>query len=265
MAAIIAVAYACGCSLLVDTSGLGDPPAGPAADDAASDIATDGATSLDASASPDADAGNECKATFCDDFDRTPLGATWTSKLVTNGGVLELASPGRSPPNAFRARFSTSTSTDDRFAFLERELGAGSRLSCEFSMFLEVPPQKGGFIDVFRVHTTGPNVSEYLILLGIDGDGDATLREDLFYGDGGCGCPRTQSSPASLGDPRWIRVGIETDFVTASVAFDGATVIAGKYGGFKPTSNISVAVGSLAYRQQESVVLIDDFSCTLLP
>jgi hypothetical protein len=262
VAAMVSTVCAAGCSLFIDTAGLeGELPP-----DASGDVQSERASSEGGDTSAPLDAGKVCDATFCDDFDDGGLGARWTSKAVDNGGVLELGTPARSTPNALRARFTTTTTAPgDRNALLERDLGAGTRLRCDFWMFVESPPTDGTFVDIFRVRTTAPGVDEYNLFFGVNGGPGASFREDLFLTDGGCPCPRREASPPTFPLSRWVEVTVETDFATASLAYDGHVVAAGPFALFKPSSNVFVAVGTRAYGQQPSVVLFDDLSCTLAP
>jgi len=262
IAAMVSTFYAVGCSLLVDTEGLGGSPTPDASGDATGDRTAQAESGADTSAP--IDAGKTCEATFCDDFDEGGIGARWTSKDIQNGGLLDLGTPAVSAPNALRTRFATSTAMTDRVALLERDLGMGTHLRCDFSMFLETRPSTS-FVDLFRIRTTAPGVNEYNLFFGVNASTGATFREDLYLTDGGCGCPRKEANPPTLLASRWVRVSVETDFATASLAYDGVVVSAGSFGGFAPGSNIFVALGTVAYQQQPSVVLFDDFSCTLGP
>lgn len=262
VAAMVSFSYGAGCSLFVDTSDL----AGDLAADASSDVQGERASGEggDSSARVDADGGKACDATFCDDFDDGALGATWTSTTLTKSGVLELGATAHSAPNALRARFETSTPQGDRDAFLEKDLGRGTRLRCDFFVFVEVPPESD-FVDIVRVRTTAAGVADYNLLFGVSPVGGATFREDLFLTDGGCGCPRKEASPPAVPLSRWVAVTLETDFATASLSYDGRVVAAGPFAGFTPSSNVFVAIGTRAYKQQPSVVLFDDVSCSLAP
>jgi hypothetical protein len=261
IAVMASTSYAVACSLLVDTAGLG----GESAPDSSIDASSDGTTLAESAADANiVDAGTTCEATFCDDFDEGGLGAKWTSKEVTNGGLLELGGPARSAPNALRTHFSITSGPSDRIAILERDLGAGSHLRCDVSIFVESPPSSS-FIDVLRIRTTAPDVTDYNLLFGLNPAGGATFREDIYFGDGGCGCPRKDSKPPPLPLAQWVRLSIETDFTNASLAYDGQVVSAAPFAAFKPSSNVFVAIGSIAYQAQPSVVLFDDLSCTLAP
>ena len=133
-------------------------------------------------------------------------------------------------------------------------------------MFLEKRPSTRS-MDVLRIRTTAQGVANYNLLFGVSPAGSGTFREDVFLPDGGCGCPRKEANPPTFPDARWVRVTVEVSFATAaaSVAYDGQVIAAGMFGGITPTSSVFVAVGSLAYDPQPSVILFDDFSCTLSP
>jgi hypothetical protein len=254
--------YAVGCSLFVDASGLaGDPLVDASTIDAAGDRPTT-ESGLDTSAP--ADAGKICDATFCDDFEDGPLGARWTSVEITNGGIAELTMPDDAGSKAFRARFSGGSASGDRSAVLERDLGKGSHLRCDFSMFVAARPNEI-FVDALRIRTTVPGVDPYHLLFGVNAGAGGTFREDFFYTEGGCDCPLHDGNPPTFPDSQWVRVTFETNFMTASIAYDGQVVSAGKFFGFTPATNVFVALGSIAYKPETSDMRFDDFSCTMTP
>jgi hypothetical protein len=258
----IAIAAA-GCSLIVDTSGL----VGVAGDDAASDRAApneagavDAADASDDAASP-SDAARTCDATFCDDFDDGPLGATWTKTNLAGGGTLDLATPAQSLPNALRARFYGVSSPDDRYAMLEKDLGMGKAVRCDFAMQVTKRPNKD-IDDVFRIRTRGPGLNDYLLWFVVSTAGGA-LADDIAYPDGGCACPQRYDAFPNLPQGTWVHVTVETDFSRATVKIDGQTVVDDTFGPLVPTEPIVVGLGGRAFSSITGDVLFDDFSCTI--
>ncbi len=252
-----------GCSLLVDTSGLTSATTEDGAADRAS--ATDGGadvSSLDAATDAlAADGGIVCDATFCDDFDDGPVGAKW-SRAIVNKGSIDLATKYTSAPSALRARFFGSDSTDDRYAMLERDLGTGTRVRCDFSMSVTARADRD-VNDPFRIRTTAPGVSDYLLYLVLPAAGGIALADDIQYSDGGCACPQRLTSFDSFPIGAWRRITIETDFTTATLSVDGAVVVTNTFGPIVPNGPIVVGLGGRAFSSITSETLFDDFSCTI--
>lgn len=257
---------AAACSALVDTSGLSGGPADAALEasspgDAAPDVVDvpDAADAADA-----ADGGGICDASFCDDFDDGPLGARWTSMDIGTSGVLSLATPAVSAPNSLRAVLLDALTDDDAYAFVDKDLGPGKAVRCEFSVFLTTRPTDNNHTDLFRIRASGADVKDYQLWFGVTNI-DATFREDVFFPDGGCDCPRQDVGPDSFPDARWVRVTVESNFKTATVRYDGTVVASGSLGGFIPTGRLSVALGVGGYAGHRTDVLFDDFVCTVTP
>jgi hypothetical protein len=253
---------AAGCSLLVDTSGLGGTTA---ADDAANDHAApnDGGAldAGDADASSSSDSARTCDATFCDDFDDGPLGAKWTKSMLTGGGTLALDTPALSLPNALRAQFHGVSSPTDRYAMLEQDLGLGRAVRCDFAMNVTHRPNKD-LNDVFRIRTRAPGIDDYLLYFAVATAGGA-LADDIAYPDGGCACPQRYESFPVLPEGTWVHVTVQTDFTTAQVTIDGQLVVDKSFGPLVPNEPIVVGLGGRAFSSIISDTLFDDFSCTV--
>jgi hypothetical protein len=261
--ALAAGATPFGCSLVVDTSGLTSVATEDAAGDRASgtDGGADGA-SLDALTDAlTADGGTVCDATFCDDFDDGPVGAKW-SRSIVNQGAIDLSTKYTSAPSALRARFFGSQSTDDRYAMLERDLGTGTRVHCEFSMYVTARADKD-VNDPFRIRTTAAGISDYLLYLVLPSTGGIALADDIHYADGGCACPQKFATFDPFPVGAWRRITVETDFTTATLSVDGAVVVTSTFGPIVPDGPIVVGLGGRAFSSITSDTLFDDFSCTI--
>jgi len=260
---LVSGGFAGGCSLLIDTSdlaGRADPDGATAdapADAPASDTSNGDGGAVDGS-TPDA----SCEASFCDDFDELPLGGRWTSKTITNGGQLSLGTASTiSAPNALHAFVEDGGAPAVRKAFVERDLGKGSRVRCDFAAFVTEAP-KDDFSDLFVITTSAQNVTTYKLLYGIAA-GPGTFRDDVFYSDGGCDCPRLASGPPLLPRGQWVRVSVETDFKTGRVTYDGVVVSEQPTAPITPTGTITVQLGILSYGRDRTDVLYDDVACTI--
>jgi len=254
-AASFGAAVLAGCALLVDTESLsgGRVPADAAAPEAARP--------------PGADAGppSTCDATFCDDFDRTALGETWTRSLVDVGMEITLVNEGVSRPRALRARLTGPSRPADRYAMLERDLARSGRVRCEVSARIARPPEVR-FVDLFVLKTSGEGLPRYDMRLSMSREGTAGIREDLFYPDGGCECPRRATDVGAIAAGRWIRIAVETDFQTVKVSLDDVVVANGPMAGVAPSGPLKVGLGVVAYGGETAAdVLFDDLACNAAP
>jgi len=252
--------------LLVDSSDL----SGGAEDDAA--LAEDREDPPEGSAGEGgADAGLDgaadarvCDAGFCDDFDEGPLGARW-SEVDTSGGTASFGTPSLSPPNALRIVI-TDAAVSRAQVLLQKELGIATKLRCAFGVYVVARPTNA-FVDLFRVRTSGSGIVDYHVGLGVSAGEGGTFREDVFYPEGGCGCPRATQNPATFPTQRWVRVAVDMDFIAANatLSYDGAVVLNAPFGGFQPTSTIVVGLGGVNLRGSTADVLFDDLACGTAP
>jgi hypothetical protein len=127
------------------------PPQGTdaaAADGGAVDGAMNDAAASDAAAPDAALPARGCSVphTFCDDFDKGTLGATWTAQSFGADGNLTLdTSNVRSAPNALLATLGTF-STDGGAPvdqYIEKTFEAFSSFSCTWQMLVEQHPNVG--------------------------------------------------------------------------------------------------------------------------
>ena len=260
------------CSLLVDTQGLagdGALPSGDATREATDDVAVDGRDARDAEAAVDA---SVCDATFCESFDDSPVGSRWTTMQVDPGTSLGYGTPALSLPNALQAQVVGTTTQSVRKAWLDRDLGTGTRLHCEVAIYVVAIPSGTGFAftDLFGVSAKNDaaGVDGYRMWFAIDNNGTSSLREDVFFPDGGCDCPRTEIDLPSLPVSEWTRVAIDFDFASVQVSF-GGVVVGSKspFGRFLPAGSVSAGLGVRAYAKTDtsSNVRFDDLRCTLAP
>jgi len=245
----------------------------PSIEPTATDGSVTDATLEDGSAASDAHREvATCNATFCDDFDESPIGARWDSTNIDPDGglfrpVIELVDGGLSPPYAMRIAIpGATTATTYRIALLERRLGEGRVVTCAFDLFIESPtlnaPQH---IDILTLAAAGPDVTLGQVHFAIEGDPPfVTVREDLWYGDGGEETPKLDTVKVlQLPSPGWNRIEFQTDFYRFSLRY-GPTAIAtdSRLRGFDPT-NIRVAFGMASYRAAASAARFDNFECTV--
>src|SRR5687767_11885970 len=136
------------CSLFTDLSSLEERPATPDAAESGTDASL-AETSVPADTgggdSTAGDAGG-CGVDFCESFDDASVaGQGWTSQTVT-GATLGLETTNVvSPPNALRATLEANNAADVRTALLVKDLPAGGKVTCSFSVRLV-----SGFTDATR-------------------------------------------------------------------------------------------------------------------
>lgn len=183
--------------------------------------------------------------------------------MLAGGGTLELGLPAKSMPNGLRAKFYGVTSPADRYALLEKDLGVGKSVRCDFDIYVNQRPNMD-VVDVFRIRTRGPGVGDYILYLAVT-TGGGSLADDISYADASCACPQKYVPFTKLHVASWSHVTVETDFATAKVTVDGTVVVNDTFGPINPTDPIVVGLGGRAFSSITSDVSFDDFSCTLSP
>lgn len=214
-------------------------------------------------AGPDTGPDASCEATFCDDFDFGPLGATWTDSRGLDAGRLSLGAPAISPPNAFVATLPEDAG-DGTESFLIKDLPKGSTLVCGVSIFVDVVPVTAKFVDILSfLHSGSGGFVDADLKVGLNQDG-VTLREDVTQLDGGCSCPAfmTTAAPVPLG--LFFRLELETDFSVARLSINGAVVASNAVASDPPTA-VRVSLGIHGYGNVGAQLRFDDFSCTVGP
>jgi hypothetical protein len=260
------VVAASACSLLVDTSGLAGDAADGGAEASLVDALDGGGAQPDATAG-DAAEGNRppCTATFCDDFDDGGLEARWGAEEIATGGVLVLDSAdSTSAPNALHARLTNPTPSGDyRYAVLRRTLPVGRAITCEFDVKVLARPEND-FADLIRIETAGGPISQDWVWFGVQPDSEV-VREDIFYPDSGCECPRKWVTPPLVAAGKWTHVKVESDYVRSKVTQDGQVIFDEPSAGFLPDKPFVVSLG-VSGRQSGTVdALFDSFACTVTP
>lgn len=228
-----------------------------------SDASTAG-DSTDGRADVAPDAPGSCDATFCDDFDKGPLGAAWTTVNGLDAGLMTLGQPAVSPPNALVISQPDGGGTQQKTPMLVKDLPKGSSLRCSFTVLGEsLPPNSKSAGDVlsFLYAGNGTFVDDE-ILLSLDKTG-LGLREDVGLLDGGCDCPRFFAGPFPISTALFTRVALVTDFVTARILVNDVEVASHAVTGAGATQ-VRVSFG---YDRPAgpSKVRFDDFACTVTP
>jgi hypothetical protein len=260
------------CSLLVDVDGLAGAGAAPDAEAKDTsvpgiDASSDGPQGLDAGdASADGGAVDSgCPGTFCEDFDTRPVGDGWDTTTVTAGAALDRGE-GRPKPYALRARTTKAgPSATDPLGALTKKFPIGAKVSCSFGVFVVKLPDVS-FSDLFAIRTEAAGIPVYELFFGTGASG-GTLREDVQFKDGGCGCPRSDLKPKALPTNRWVQVLVDFDLKQqVTLRYDGEIISSGPMGGLTPVNNIFVSLGVQGrYADQTSEYLFDDLVCTVAP
>lgn len=202
-----------------------------------------------------------CDATFCDDFDRTALGATWTEARGLDAGLATLGAPAVSPPNALRIAIADG---GNRTFALVKDLAKGSALRCDFSLRADVVPATAqDSADILSFYWAGSgSIVDADVLLSLSKAG-LSLREDVGFTDGGCACPSFVVPPIPIAGSVFVRVGVAIDFATAHLYVNDTEVSAHAITG---NGAVPVRVTFGVDRPgQPTDVRLDDFSCRLAP
>jgi hypothetical protein len=273
--AIVALAPLIACSLVVDTQGLsggaqtdgggaegatpGPPPAPPpvsegGGDDAGSDA---DAFSFDAGDAP---------CSFCDDFDKTALGASWTDKNE-NRGALSLSNDALSPPNSLLAQLTGGAGNQTGDISLRRDIATTEkRVRCEVDMKIVASLGTTGEIDLFEIFTYAADPKSYEVYIA-HSDDKWQIAEYGTYQDSGT-IDRIQPLSTAPNGGSWVHVTFSTDGSTASIAFDGVT--AGTLGGLTNVTGTKMHFGvGLPYVSKDAPagasVLFDNVACYVAP
>jgi hypothetical protein len=254
------------CSLLVGTDGLvaGAGVAGSTTEGGAADAPADADPGADAR--PPADAGADaaarvCDATFCDDFDTTPLGATWDQVTQSGGGTLSLGAGALSAPNALVVDL---TGAARRIAFLGRSFATvTTSIDCAVSLFVEIPPATNVDAQFFGFGASGPGAP--VIFLKLEGSAVAGSVGLRYYSEVGLpdgGITSYTDAVATIPVGVWKRARFASDGASATVTVDGASssfpVIAA---GVEP---ISVLLGETGDGDKTPVRFrLDDLACQI--
>jgi hypothetical protein len=250
--AAAALAVATACSLVVDTDGL----SGGGPDASAEDAPVPGDASADATPAPDA---GRCDADFCDDFDEGVLGARWSRVVAQRGTIAFDTTSFRSAPRSFRA--TTQADAGEATAYLAYDLPSVPKaIECSFSLRVNAPDGGTvGYADVFQFAAVGPGIGEYQLRLGFF-QGQPSVREDVYFDDAACGCPRKDVDLPPIAPGAWLRVTMATDFTTLTVTYADAQVYKGPFTGFTPTA-VSVILGLEDFSRRSADVQYDDLAC----
>ena len=179
------LAISASCTVLTNLDGYaGEPSSLPRVDAAyedslaSVDATVDGGESADASADAGADSNARfCSRiqpppTFCEDFDRPPLGGGWSSQLAGEVTIMTENDSAVSPPSSRRVTVAaTPASGPCRYAFDQRPLGEiyASSVKVEHDLMLGHLDDTGGF---------PPSASlDGLTVSGADGSGAC----DVYY------------------------------------------------------------------------------------
>jgi hypothetical protein len=266
------------CSLVVDTSGLGDGAAAGASD-SSTDTATstspptdapagDVATTTDASTDAPVDAaegGATCvdvAGGFCDDFDSPLPGSKWTSTDKTRGEVT-FDDVGLSLPRAMHAKVLAGSNISQ--ALLSKEVPApGANIHCELDLRLDNIPATGE-IDVLAIITAiGGNDKHNVYLANFNGTW--TLAEYANGVDGGPPLDRSISLGAALPDATWFHVAMDVHPTEATLTANGHFIKLAAITRPTGTSHkVQVGITYADFPIQSGGVYVDNVSCTFAP
>lgn len=272
-----AVAPLVACSLVVDTSGLGD---GTAAVPAATEASTDAPTSSTDAATTDAsttdvtttdapvdapDGGFTCvdsTSTFCDDFDSPSPGSKWTSSFKKRGEVT-FDDVGLSAPKAMHATILAGTNVSQ--ALLTKEMPApGANVHCELDLKLE-SVQATGEVDVLALITVVGGTDKHNVYFA-SFNGTWSLAEYASGVDGGPALDRTISLGAALPNAKWFHVVLDVHPTEATITADGHFIKLSSITRPVGTSHkVEVGVSYADAPVQSGGIYTDNVACTFAP
>jgi hypothetical protein len=244
------------CSLLVPLSSDELSRGG----DAGVAVTIDGAPTdaSDAGKPPGDGAPRSCDATFCDDFDNGPLGATWTATDTAKGGELTLVPQAFSPPNALRMFIPDTSGT--RTARLAKAFPTPKRVRCDVELFITKPPVANQNVQVLGFNAPTDAEGFYAVFLKIE-DASGYLAEEVT------GSPDRVLDLPPFPVGSWVHFAMDVDLAASKVelivgarstAFTLVPVALG------PT--LTVIVGEPSESQGGAFeASFDDFSCNLTP
>jgi hypothetical protein len=215
---------------------------------------SDGAPPSDGSAQDASDAG--CNATFCDDFDTPPLGATWTT-LEEDEGELTLDDGGAlSPPFAMKVDLPGGDS-HLRDAFLMKRFNVVASVTCSFAV---KPLVANGYFELFEFRGDAPAVDKWEVTVGMRGGDKTELGSNTAIG--------TQETPGPIDVApflplnAWSHLEVSTDLAQATLKLEGAPV-ANITLPVQPRAIVDVLVGAYASETSPESALFDDIRCTV--
>jgi hypothetical protein len=263
------------CSLVVDTSGLGDGAAAGASDsatDTTTSPPTDGpggdATTADASTDAPvdaADAGFTCvdvAGGFCDDFDSPLPGSKWTSNNKVRGEVT-FENVGLSLPTAMHATVLAGSNV--AFAQLVKEVpGNLPNVRCEIDLKLDSVSTTGE-VDVLSIVTAVGNSDKHVVYFAAFG-GTWHLAEFAPGVDGGPPLDHTITLGAALPNATWFHVALDVTATEATLTADGHFIRLSSL--TTPAGNnhkLGVGITYADAPVQSGGVYVDNVACTLAP
>lgn len=256
--ALLALACIAACS----DYGAGDvAPTDDAGADAGNDaaIAVDAATDSSTDATSDVtevDAGTGCDATFCDDFDTTPLGATWTSQNVDKA-TIELADAGRSAPFAFKVT-APGGAFAGRSGQLQKRFSGVKGVTCSFAV---KPLERPGQPFIFYLKGTAPEVSSWEAWIALT-PSETRLGIGQTFKDGGASPYDADFAPL-LPLNQWALLEIATNLTNVTLKVDGTQVASRTFPLPVSTSLVDVLLGILAFETTQQAALFDDLRCVV--
>lgn len=266
--AVVALVPLLACSILVDTkdlSGGGDVDASPEGA-VPPPPGSDGGTGGDAPIEAGSDGGADAACTFCDDFDKTALGATWTDKNETRGS-LSFSNDAVTPPNALLAELTSANTGVAGDISLRRDIATTEKnVRCEVDMKISSALSSSGEIDLFEIYTYATDPTSYQVYIAHI-DGVWQIGEFAQFADGGK-IDRLQDLGITPNTGTWVHVAFTTNGTTAAIAFDDAD--AGALGGLTYFVGTKKHFGvGLTYVSRASpagaAVLFDNVACYVAP
>lgn len=206
-----------------------------------------------------------CPGDFCDDFDEGAVGAKWNEAVILGGAVAYDDGGYVSAPQSLRASVPSGTDNVVRRAYLRKNLPVPTSIRCSFSIKINSAYAAGvRYMDFFKLRAEAPNIEEYELRWGVR-TGMSALREDVFFSDGGCDCPRKSNDQMpALPVGQWVRVMLETNFTIATVSYDDVQVYSSTFAGFSPTA-LAIVLGVEHKDKLAMDAQFDDLVCDTTP
>lgn len=210
-----------GCSLLVDTSGLGGGDVGSAPDGSTPDGSTatpsdGGSPAVDGGATDGASGGPCGPDQFCDDFDVGPFAARWTSKQTRRGSV-ELGKDALSPPGSLHAI--VTSGSGQGYASLAKvyDTSLPRMIRCELDFKLV----STGLADVFEIQSR-INGRDYYAYVGYSQQ--QWVVGEYSAASGGSPVVDRGTTIPPLPSGRWAHLVVTFDEKRISAGIDGRVV-----------------------------------------